>query len=47
MVLQGEGGRVSTLSVVSPLDGYDENLGLGLMISRQVRRNWLGLQSGP
>lgn len=30
-----------------PMDGYDENLALGLMISRQVRRNELSLQSGP
>lgn len=47
MVLRGEGRRVSTLFVVLPRDGYDENFGLGLMISRQVGRNELGLQSGP
>lgn len=47
MVLRVEGGRVSTLFLVVPLDGFDENLGLGLMISRQVRRNELALQSGP
>lgn len=47
MELRVEGGRVSTLFLVVPLDGYDENLGLGMMISRQVRRNELCLQPGP
>lgn len=47
MVLRGEVGRVSTLFLEFPPDGYDDNSGWGLMISRQVRRNELGLQSGP
>lgn len=36
VVLRGEGGWASTLFVVLPLDGYEQNLGLGLIRSGEI-----------